>query len=78
MKADDAVIWAYAEQNGFTIVSKDADFYQRSLVLGAPPKFVFLRVGNCPTDRITGLLRAGSASMMAFENDAHASVLVLA
>ena len=27
--ADDDVVWAYAIQQGFVIVSKDADFHQR-------------------------------------------------
>jgi predicted nuclease of predicted toxin-antitoxin system len=45
--ADDFTIWEYAKANGFTIVSKDSDFQQRSLLDGAPPKFIWLRVGNC-------------------------------
>ncbi len=36
--ANDEVIWNHAREHGFTIVSKDSDFQQRSLVLGAPPK----------------------------------------
>ncbi len=31
-KASDAEIWAYAKEDGFTIVSKDSDFQQRSLL----------------------------------------------
>jgi predicted nuclease of predicted toxin-antitoxin system len=47
------------------------------LVFGHPPKFVFLRVGNCPTSRITHLLRTHYAQLSAFEADPTASVLVL-
>ena len=43
--ADDLVVWEYAKANGFAIVSKDSDFQQRSLLEGAPPKFIWLRVG---------------------------------
>jgi predicted nuclease of predicted toxin-antitoxin system len=32
-EADDAVVWEWAKQNGFTIVSKDTDFHQRAIVL---------------------------------------------
>ena len=32
--ADDSVVWGYAAQHGLTIVSKDADFHERSFVLG--------------------------------------------
>ncbi len=46
-EADDLAIWQYAKVHGFAIVSKDSDFQQRSLLHGAPPKFIWLRVGNC-------------------------------
>ena len=45
--AEDSTIWECAAANGFTIVSKDADFHQRSFLLGYPPKVVWLRRGNC-------------------------------
>ena len=41
----DEDVWEYARNNGFTIVSKDSDFYQRSLLYGHPPKLVWLRIG---------------------------------
>ena len=47
-EAPDIEVWLFAKQQGFTIVSKDSDFQQRSLLFGAPPKVVWLRVGNCP------------------------------
>jgi predicted nuclease of predicted toxin-antitoxin system len=45
-------IWEYAKHNGFVLVSKDSDFQQRSLLFGQPPKFIWLRVGNCPVKPI--------------------------
>ncbi len=77
MKSDDAVIWACAAKGGFTIVSKDSDFQQLSLLLGAPPKVVWLRVGNCPTARIERLLRDHSIELHTFEADPMQSLLVL-
>lgn len=74
---DDVLIWAFAQEHGFTIVSKDADFHQRSLVFGHPPKLLFLRVGNCPTSRITQLLRSDFVLLSAFDSDPNASILVL-
>ena len=41
--ADDLAIWEYAKLQGYAIVSKDSDFQQRSLLQGAPPKFIWLR-----------------------------------
>jgi len=43
----DTEIWNYAKAHGFVIVSKDSDFQARSLFYGHPPKFIWLRVGNC-------------------------------
>jgi predicted nuclease of predicted toxin-antitoxin system len=77
MKAEDVAIWNHAAQNGFTIVSKDSDFQQRSLLLGAPPKVVRLKVGNCPTGKVEALLRVYSAELHTFESDKKQSLLVL-
>ena len=41
--ADDLRIWDYAAEHGFFLASKDTDFYERSLVYGAPPKIIWLR-----------------------------------
>ena len=49
----DAEIWTYAREHGFVIVSKDDDFRQLSFLHGAPPKVVWLSVGNAGTDAIT-------------------------
>jgi len=35
--APDEQIWDYARDQDFILVSKDTDFYQRSVVFGAPP-----------------------------------------
>jgi len=40
MLADDIAIWNFARDQDFTIVSKDSDFQQRSLIVGAPPNVV--------------------------------------
>ena len=73
---DDAV-WNYARDHGFTIVSKDVDFHQRSLVMGAPPQFVWIRLGNCSTNDILALLRTHQPKLLAFESDKAAAFLVL-
>ena len=41
--SDDEIIWKYAKENGYVIVSKDSDFQNRALLRGAPPKVVWLR-----------------------------------
>jgi predicted nuclease of predicted toxin-antitoxin system len=74
---DDVVIWEYAKTNGFVIVSKDSDFHQRSLLYGHPPKFIYLRVGNCPTSKITQILRDNLDTIIQFEGSETESLLVL-
>jgi predicted nuclease of predicted toxin-antitoxin system len=75
--ASDAEIWEYAKRNGFVVVSKDSDFQQRSLLYGHPPKFVWLRVGNCPVKTVEGLLRKHSVVIHTFVQDAIKSHLML-
>ena len=75
--ASDAQIWAHAARHRLVIVTKDADFHQRSFVLGAPPKVVWLRVGNCSTDEIARLLRLRRTAIRAFAADKIAAFLEL-
>ncbi|MEY2859214.1 MAG: hypothetical protein RLZZ74_3527 [Cyanobacteriota bacterium] len=77
INTDDAVIWEYAKTNGFVIVSKDSDFHQRSLLYGHPPKFIYLRVGNCPTPKITQILRDNLDTIIQFESSEIESLLAL-
>lgn len=76
-RADDADIWRYAAAHDFVVVSKDDDFRQRALAVGAPPKVVWLRVGNCPTDRCVMVLMEATERIESFVADADAAVLVL-
>ncbi len=75
--ADDSAIWEYAKKNGFAIVSKDSDFQARSLLYGSPPKFIWLRVGNCSVRSIEELLRKHSASIHTFGINPEQSLLML-
>ncbi|MEX2263852.1 MAG: DUF5615 family PIN-like protein [Bryobacteraceae bacterium] len=76
-EADDATIWDYAARNGFAIVTKDADFRQRSFLLGHPPKIVWLRLGNCSTKAIESLLRSRAVNIEEFLADEQKSFMVL-
>ena len=75
--AEDERIWAYAAAYGFLLVSKDTDFYQRSLLYGVPPKVIWLRVDNAPTSRIVTLLRERYVMIRRFAEDSEASFLPL-
>jgi predicted nuclease of predicted toxin-antitoxin system len=75
---DDALIWEYAKANNFVIVSKDADFHQRSFLYGHPPKFIYLHIGNSRTSKIVQILRDDFETISQFENTEVESILVLA
>jgi predicted nuclease of predicted toxin-antitoxin system len=75
--APDPAVWAFAAANGYAMVSKDADFQQRALLLGHPPKVVWVRLGNVPTSAVIGLLRLRRADLLAFDSDPVASFLAL-
>ena len=73
----DEQIWNYAKANGFTSVSKDKDFYQRALLYGAPPKFIWLCLGNCTRNDLLALIQRHEQDIVAFETSQE-SVLILA
>ena len=47
--AGDRVIWTRAATEGYTLVTKDEDFHRLSVLLGPPPKVIWIRLGNCST-----------------------------
>jgi len=77
MRADDATIADWANGHEFSIVSKDTDFYQRSVALGSPSKFIWLRVGNCGTKEIVDVLRSQHVLIQDFMQSETERVLVL-
>ncbi|MDH5586775.1 MAG: DUF5615 family PIN-like protein [Nitrospirota bacterium] len=73
----DVSIWDYAKKNSFAIVSKDNDFRQRAFVYGAPPKVIWLAIGNAGTWFIAELLRSRTPRIRSFLLDSEDSILVL-
>lgn len=41
----DTNLWHTAKAKGWTILSKDTDFFNRMVSLGPPPKVIWMRVG---------------------------------
>ena len=76
-RADDDVGWEYAQREGFIVMSKDSDFQQRRLLHGAPPRCIWLRIGNCSTNEIANLVRKHAADIQEFAKRAGESYLVL-
>ena len=73
--AGDPEIWQHAQQNGFAIVTLDADFSDLSVLRGHPPKVIWLRCGNSTVAEVEALLRANTERILAFDADAQAGCL---
>ncbi len=52
----DSSVWEYAKQNSCVVLSKDRDFYDRAILLGAPPQVVHITVGNCSNPNLFDIL----------------------
>lgn len=76
-RADDEVIWRYARDNGYTIVTRVADFNERSVIHGYPPKIVWIRSGNASTEYILGILSQYHPDLLAFDSDPESGCLQL-
>ena len=68
-QADDRAIWQHAKLNGFVVVTQDSDFADFAALLGSPPKVIWLRCGNQPTQVIEELLRKHAKTIEAFGLD---------
>jgi len=77
MAARDRDIWAYASANELVLVTKDEDFHRLSVLYGAPPKVVWLGLGNCSTNDVARLLRARHREIVEFVEHPEATFLAL-
>jgi len=76
-ESPDSQVWDFARSNDYTIVSKDADFHQRSLLFGFPPKVFWVKLGNCSTKVVEKILRDHLEDVKDFESDSTATFLIL-
>jgi len=65
--AADHAVWQLAREHHCVLVTKDEDFHRLSVLRGAPPKVVWLRVGNCTTEDVARLLRDRAEDIRRFE-----------
>ena len=65
-EADDRKIWQHAKANDFVLVTQDADFADMATLYGPPPKVIWLRCGNQPTEAIERRLRDHAEAIGAF------------
>ena len=75
--SSDRVVWEYAHQHDCMIVTKDADFSEFSLLLGFPPKVIWIRRGNCSTKEIEALLRESYDVIIELSSHVDVGILTL-
>mgnify|MGYP001567600077 FL=1 len=76
-RSDDDAIWRYARDNGFVIVTRDADFNERSVMQGYPPKIVWIKSGNSSSEYILAILKRHHDVLSVFGEDTDSGCLEL-
>jgi predicted nuclease of predicted toxin-antitoxin system len=73
--ASDKAVWLRAKEDGYVVVTRDADFQELSLVWGAPPQIIRLRTPNSTRAAVLKLLLENhEAITSALEVDGRASI----
>lgn len=67
----------YAGREGFVIVTKDSDFSDLCILLGFPPKVIWIRRGNCSSRDIEAILRDHNSDIDALGRDEVIGILTL-
>ena len=67
----------YARRERFVIVTKDSDFSDLCILLGFPPKVIWIRRGNCSTNTIESILREHESDVQALGRDEIIGILTL-
>jgi predicted nuclease of predicted toxin-antitoxin system len=76
-RVPDHEVRAYAQREGFLLVTKDADFSDLCVLRGFPPKVIWIRRGNCSTTEIEQILRRHHGDIKALDTDPIMGVLTL-
>jgi predicted nuclease of predicted toxin-antitoxin system len=76
-QSEDQEVWNYAQNNDFTIVTRDSDYNELLTLRGFPPKVIWIRRGNCSTTAIETMLRSHLTDIQALNDDLTLGVLTL-
>lgn len=75
--ASDEAVWGAAAEHGCVLVTKDEDFHRLSVLRGAPPKVIWVRLGNVPTEEVARLLRERREDILQFASQDDVTFLSL-
>jgi predicted nuclease of predicted toxin-antitoxin system len=73
--SEDLVLWQYAKDNGYHIVTKDIDFNDINILYGFPPKIIRINIGNTSTKMILKLLENKISLIKDFLDNEHVGYL---
>lgn len=73
----DREVWDYAREHDYIVVTKDADFSELSLLLGFPPKVIWIRRVNCSTRDIERLLRENYNAIVSLSDDSNTGIFTV-
>jgi predicted nuclease of predicted toxin-antitoxin system len=73
----DREIWDYTKLHGFIIVTFDSDFYDLSVIIGSPPKVLWINTGNLARKNLATLLLAKVEEIKSFHDNPELSCLEL-
>lgn len=76
-RANDDIVWQYALDNEYILVTKDSDFSELTIIKGYPPKVVWIRRGNCSTSEIEAILRLNSQDILTLSEDPSLGIISL-
>jgi len=76
-RAADPELWFHARTHGFVLVTKDEDYSELAVLRGAPPKVVWLRIGNCSTSAVERMIRTHIGQIAALVEDEERVILEL-
>jgi predicted nuclease of predicted toxin-antitoxin system len=76
-RTNDPQLWLFARTHGYVFVSKDRDVAELAILRGAPPKVIWLRMGNCTTKAVEQTLRSNIEAILDLAQDPQQVVLEL-
>jgi len=76
-RTNDPQLWLIAKTHDYVFVTKDRDVADLAILRGAPPKVIWLRMGNCTTIAVERTLRANIDAIMHLAGDPEQVVLEL-
>ncbi len=74
-EATDMEVWRFAKMRNLTIVTKDSDFNDMAILKGAPPKVIWIKIGNCRVNEMVEFLNKRYEEIEAFLEDEEAVIL---